>query len=208
MEVASVKKSPRKAKGDGHLRRAEILNAAERIFVEDGYEGATIRKIAEVVGVSSTALYMHFPDKRAILLEICRNAFEGLIDAHRQIRAQPISARDKVRRLLGVYAEFAVAQPNTYTLVNMSRPQEAAGGADDVSQQVGMELYALFMINVRELAAEQRLRYEPDLVGQVLWAAVHGLVSLWITKPWFEWAERERLLDATVGSLLDGMAAR
>ena len=56
-------KSARKPKGDGHLRRAEILRAAERIFVAEGYEGATIRKIADEVGVSSTCLYMHFRDK-------------------------------------------------------------------------------------------------------------------------------------------------
>ena len=56
-------RSARKAKGDGHLRRAEILEAAERIFIAEGYEGATIRKIADEVGVSSTALYMHFQDK-------------------------------------------------------------------------------------------------------------------------------------------------
>ena len=44
-------RSARKAKGDGHLRRVEILEAAERIFVADGYDGATIRKIADEVGV-------------------------------------------------------------------------------------------------------------------------------------------------------------
>ncbi|RZJ79161.1 MAG: TetR/AcrR family transcriptional regulator, partial [Brevundimonas sp.] len=55
-------RSARKPKGEGHSRRAEILAAAERIFVECGYEGATIRKIAEEVGLSSTALYMHFSE--------------------------------------------------------------------------------------------------------------------------------------------------
>ena len=68
---SATRRSARKAKGDGHLRRAEILEAAERIFVAEGYEGATIRKIADEVGVSSTALYMHFQDKSCILLEIC-----------------------------------------------------------------------------------------------------------------------------------------
>ena len=72
------RRSARKAKGDGHLRRAEILEAAERIFVAEGYDGATIRKIADEVGVSSTALYMHFQDKGAILLEIC----EATLKAH------------------------------------------------------------------------------------------------------------------------------
>src|SRR5580704_17835253 len=60
MTLTKPPRSARKAKGDGHLRRAEILQAAELIFVRDGYQGATIRKIAEEVGVSSTALYMHF----------------------------------------------------------------------------------------------------------------------------------------------------
>ena len=63
-------KSPRKPKGSGHLRRSEILDVAQKIFAEEGYEGATVRKIAEKVGVSSTAIYLHFPDKRAMLLEI------------------------------------------------------------------------------------------------------------------------------------------
>lgn len=186
----------------------EILEAAERIFVEDGYEGATIRKIADAVGVSSTALYMHFPDKRAILLEICRSAFEALIDANEEIRDLPTPPREKLRRLLETYAEFAIAHPNAYTLVNMSRPQEAAQGADDASQVVGMELYNLFMVTVRELAATERLRYEPEVVGQMLWAGVHGLVSLWITKPWFDWVDRDRLVAATVDTLIEGALAR
>ena len=45
-------RASRKPKGEGHARRGEILAAAERIFVERGYEGATIRKIAEEVGLS------------------------------------------------------------------------------------------------------------------------------------------------------------
>ena len=79
--VPPSSRSGRKAKGEGHSRRGEILSAAERIFVERGYEGATIRKIADEVGLSSTALYMHFADKGEILQEICRDAFARLIEA-------------------------------------------------------------------------------------------------------------------------------
>ena len=52
----TLPRSQRKPKGEGYARRAEILAVAERIFVEHGYEGATIRKIADEVGLSSTAL--------------------------------------------------------------------------------------------------------------------------------------------------------
>ena len=55
------------------------VESLERIFVREGYHGATIRKIADEVGVSSTALYMHFRDKSEILVEICQDAFAQLI---------------------------------------------------------------------------------------------------------------------------------
>ena len=91
------RRSARKAKGDGHLRRAEILEAEERIFVVHGYEGATIRKIADEVGVSSTALYMHFRDKDQILLEICAGAMHELLECNSQIYVMPIDAVTRVR---------------------------------------------------------------------------------------------------------------
>ncbi len=81
--MPAASRSHRKPKGEGHARRGEILAAAERIFVDHGYEGATIRKIADAVGLSSTALYMHFADKGEILQEICREAFGQLILATR-----------------------------------------------------------------------------------------------------------------------------
>ena len=60
-------------------RRAEILDAAKQLFVEEGYAATTIRRIAAKLGISSTALYVYFPDKDAILVEICDATFAGLI---------------------------------------------------------------------------------------------------------------------------------
>ena len=119
-------KSARKPKGDGHLRRAEILSAAERIFVADGYEGATIRKIADEVGVSSTCLYMHFRDKDQILLEICTRALEELLAGHTEIAARPIDAVERVRMMLTAYIDFALKHPNAYRLVFCSSPLAAS----------------------------------------------------------------------------------
>src|ERR1700749_1130693 len=98
--ATAPRKTARKAKGDGHLRRAEILEAAERIFVAQGYEGATIRKIAEEVGLSSTALYMHFEDKAAILGEICDASLKLLLERNREIAARPLEAPRRVRDML------------------------------------------------------------------------------------------------------------
>src|SRR5439155_13347384 len=97
LEGPIQRKSERKAKGSGHLRRGEILDAAERIFVAEGYEGATMRKIAEEVGVSSTALYMHFHDKARIMGEICKRTLEELLARNRELAAAPLDPTAPVR---------------------------------------------------------------------------------------------------------------
>src|SRR3954467_632618 len=71
--------SSRKARGFGFERRAEILAAAERVFVNHGYAGSTVRRIAEEVGVSPTALYMHFTDKHSMLMELGAGALDRMI---------------------------------------------------------------------------------------------------------------------------------
>ena len=196
-------RSQRKPKGEGHARRAEILAAAERIFVEHGYEVATIRKIADEVGLSSTALYMHFADKGEILQEICRQAFAALLELNRAVMAEPGGPEQRLRRMMQAYIDFGFANPNAYRLVYMTRPVELQHGALSAAQELGASLYRTFEQVVEDAEAEGRLRGDARTTAQALWAGCHGVVSLVITKPYFDWVERERL----VSTLLDGLFA-
>jgi AcrR family transcriptional regulator len=201
-------KSARKAKGDGHLRRAEILRAAERIFVAEGYEGATIRKIADEVGVSSTCLYMHFRDKDQILLEICTAAMEELLALHSEILAQPIDSVERVRMLLTAYVEFALANPNAYRLVFCASPLATSDQKQQVTHELGAQCFERFSGAVREIAASGRLRTgDPRTVHQALWAACHGLVALMITKPNVDWAPAGEITRVMIDGLLFGLIA-
>ena len=206
VSVAELKpiRSARKPKGEGLARRGEILEAAQRIFVECGYEGATIRKIADEVGVSSTALYMHFRDKSEILHEICQTAFQQLLAVDLAIIDRPIPAGEKVRQILQAYMAFAFENPNAYRLVFMTRPQEAEE-AQDVAQRLGRDVYDRFEACVNQLADEGRLKTEPKIAAQALWAGCHGIVALVITKPYFDWAPREGLSQAMLDALFEGL---
>jgi AcrR family transcriptional regulator len=66
------------SQGQAATWREEILPAAKRLFMEEGFERMTMRRIAAVVGTSSTALYVYFTNKgailRAIALPACREA--------------------------------------------------------------------------------------------------------------------------------------
>lgn len=201
-------RSARKPKGEGHSRRAEILEAAERIFVEHGYEGATIRKIADEVGLSSTALYMHFADKGEILLQICRDAFDMLLASVRELAALDAPPEVRLRRMIEAYIDFGFAQPNAYRLIYLTRPLEARDGAQSAAQELGGELFAAFEEVVRETVEAGRMSGDASTTAQAIWASGHGVVSLMITKPYFPWAERERLIGVLLDALFAGMQRR
>ena len=205
--AAPPRRSARKAKGDGHLRRAEILEAAERIFVAEGYEGATIRKIADEVGVSSTALYMHFQDKGCILLEICERTLELLYERNSEIAAKPLDPVVRVRMMLDAYMRWGIEHPNADQLVYSGRPAPAGAWPED-TRDLSTQCYDSFCGVVREIGAAGRLRAGTvDSAAQALWMSCHGVVALMASRPNFGWADRDELIAVTLEGLLNGLVA-
>lgn len=199
-------KSARKPKGDGHLRRGEILAAAEKIFIAEGYSGATIRKIADAVGVSSTALYMHFRDKDQILLEISNDAIERLLELNTQIAAQPIDPVSRVRVMLEAYMKFALDNPNTYQLVFCSTGEHVSSDKSADVMALGDRCFEKFSEPVHQIAAQGRLRSGSAVeAAEVLWSGCHGLVSLLITKPSRGWSDPDHLMKVMLDGLLYGL---
>lgn len=202
---APATRSNRKPKGEGHERRAEILAAAERIFVDQGYDGATIRKIAEAVGLSSTALYMHFSDKSEILYEICRNVFTTLKARQDAVIQRPAAFETRVRMVLESYVAFGLGNPNAYRLVYLTRPGEAENGAQSAAIDLGRDVLRDFENFIQSGAAEGRLKMEPRVAAQTLWAGVHGVTSLLITKPYLDWEPPQALTGAMLDCLIGGL---
>ena len=204
--ITTPRKSARKAKGDGHLRRAEILEAAERIFVANGYEGATIRKIADEVGVSSTALYMHFQDKGCILLEICERTLRLLYERNSEIAAKPLDPVVRVQMMLEAYMRWGMEHPNAYELVYSGRPQVPADPWPEDTNNLSTQCYEVFRNVVREIAAAGRLRVgTAESAAQSLWMSCHGVVALLASRPAFAWADRDELVTVTLDGLLNGL---
>jgi AcrR family transcriptional regulator len=150
---------------------------------------------------------MHFSDKGEILQEICRQAFEQLLSATRRITGQiETSPQERLRDLLTAYAEFGFSHPNAYRLIYLTRPVEARDGAETAAQQLGAELFQLFVSLLAEVQAAGSLRNkDARQAATVIWAGVHGIVSLIITKPYFDWGEREALPPLMIDALIAGL---
>ena len=200
------RRSARKAKGDGHQRRGEILEAAGRVFLVHGHHGATMRRIGEAAGLSTTALYKHFPDKDAILREICQETLGELLGRNVEIAARPLDAADRVLAMLEAYMRWALAHPQAYSLVYVSPTGRGmwSEGTTDLSRRA----YEIYRDVVREIAAAGRLRAgDPDAAAQATWMACHGVVALLIARPGFDWAPTEALIATVLHALAGGLTA-
>jgi AcrR family transcriptional regulator len=183
--------------------RTKILDAARELFASEGYEAVTMRKIAQRIEYSPTAIYLHFKDKEAVLREICDADFGAL--AHRFATIARIAdPRERLVATGNAYADFGLSHPNHYRLMFMT-PHPPLSHQDSAIERGNPEqdAYAFLKGTLAEALAAGRLRPgldDLDLLTQTVWAAIHGVVSLEIAKcndDWVDWrpaAERVRLM--------------
>jgi AcrR family transcriptional regulator len=205
--VGTVERREREKK----VLRTKILDAARELFVAEGYEAVTMRKIAQAIEYSPTAIYLHFRDKKAVINAICDADFLKLAARFRKIAelADPI---ERLRAVGLAYADFAMRHPNHYRLMFMTPhpphlPEESVIEHGNRDQ----DAYAFVLWTAEEAIALGKLRNElddPQLVAQIVWSAVHGWVSLRMTKcnePWVDWRPQKRSIEAVVDVTLRGI---
>ncbi|MGD0768582.1 MAG: TetR/AcrR family transcriptional regulator [Tepidisphaeraceae bacterium] len=199
--------------------RAKILDAARDLFAAEGVEAVSMRKIADAVEYSPTIIYQYFADKDTLLHEICTEDFGALARTFVEIAnvADPIK---RIEQIGLAYGRFGIEHPNHYRLMFMTPFHGKRLNAEELCKKGNPDEdgYAFLKQTVTEAIAAGRFRIgltDADMISQVLWAMVHGIVSLHITKandPWLEWRPFERriqlMIDAVIRGLTEGSEAR
>lgn len=95
--------------------KASVIEAARRVFLEYGYEGATIKAIADVAGVSPGTVLNAAPSKAALLVEILRDEYDAVGDsADRLEAALSGSVADRLTALIQVHVEAQARHPELF----------------------------------------------------------------------------------------------
>ena len=177
----------RASKGEGDKLKPHILDATERLLVETGdEERVSIRAIAEAVGVTPPSIYRHFEDKEELVTAVCERRFASLNAAFESAVAD---VQDPTERLISLgrsYARFALEHPEHYRLLMMTAsprtlPEEAA------TQGPAAFGYLVDAVAACQAAGSIPPNEDPRRVAIVMWSGVHGLASLLITRPHFDW---------------------
>ena len=158
----------------GSLRTA-ILRAARRLHAANGADGVTARALARAVGVSPTAIYLHFRGIDDVLEQLRMDGHERLATYLRG--AGGATATERIRAMGRAYFRFGVEQPEYFDLMFHGAP-----GAARQRDAVHREMFTLLLLRdavVAGIAAgEVRDDVDPMVVTNALWAEVHGVTAL------------------------------
>ena len=192
--------------------RELILDAARELFITEGYEGVSMRKVAERIEYSPTSIYLHFADKDELFRELCHEDFARLAVELNVLAAEP-DVVERIRHIGLAYIQFGTRYPNHYKLMFMT--PHPGGELDDRDQEVKgnpeKDAYAMLKLQVQQGIDEGVFREEytdADLIAQTLWSAVHGVISLQIAKGcdgWVEWVPLESRARIMTDAVLRGL---
>ena len=200
--------STRKPRGQGAARRGEILAAAKRLFLEEGYEHATMRRIAAEIGVSAAALYGYFPDKEAILRAIAEAAFGELLVRLEESQHGKAPPLDRLEAGLRAYIAFGLARPDEYRLTFLAKmidPERRAEACPDGIEDADRS-FAILERGIAELMGAGVFAPGDTLAAaEAAWACLHGTTALLLDQPEHLQTSPDRLVDAAVAMILRGL---
>lgn len=202
--VATTSRRSRSRRGEGDKLRDEILDVTERLLVELGDEAAvSIRAVADAVGRTAPAIYLHFSDKDELIQAVCNRRFEEFHSALETAGAQSDDPLESLRLRGEAYIRFGLDHPQHYKVLMMTaRPQPV----DVTVEAPGMAAFRHLVAAVQRCIDDRVFPGDHDAVkvALTLWSAVHGITALLITLPKFESiAGGPDGVEAVIQTLLD-----
>jgi AcrR family transcriptional regulator len=170
----------RKKREKTEMKR-HILDVALKLFVNEGFEHASIRKIADKIEYSPATIYLYFKDKDEIFFALQSEAFEKFYEVQMSVQ----SIQDPFERLMAHgegYVKFAIENPELYDLMFiMKEPVKRIKSFEQWKS--GSKSYDLLRKNVRECIEDDLIvNKDVEVVSFALWSFVHGISSLKIKR--------------------------
>jgi AcrR family transcriptional regulator len=156
--------------------RDRLCEAAERLFAERGPDAVTMRQLAAELGVSPMTPYRYFEDKDDILAAVRTSGFTRFAEALEMARDSASGARAIGAAVGKAYVDFALSNPHAYKLMfDLNQPHaEKYPGLVAAGQRAQRTMTA----HVEDALKEGLMEGDPQQIGMMFWAAIHGAVIL------------------------------
>jgi AcrR family transcriptional regulator len=163
------------------LGKNHLLEIAEQLFTENGYQAVSIRDIAQAAGVTNAALYYHFPSKEALFDEVLAYHADKLAQRMAQASEGASGTRGKLLAILGEYA-VQVSEPERRSPLFSLRRKPDKVNQEQVKKQHGHMVQRLLapLESTLQTATDQgELQALPDNTSSasLLMGLFHGMLQ-------------------------------
>ena len=185
-----------------------ILDAARDILVHEGYEGLSMRKVAEKIDYSPTAIYLHFEDRDDLVFCVCEELMGGLVRELQAVAERHSDPLVALKKGLRRYVDFGREHPQhyqaTFGIPHGQDPNKDARYMDPST--MSMQAFGFLPRLVAECVKQKKLgKVDVHAASCALWAGIHGITSLLIVMPNFQWQNPDRVVDQLITMLVDGL---
>lgn len=198
---------PRKSEAEEDALRMRVIEVARDLFAHDGYEGVSMRRVAESTGCSAGQLYTLFGGKRDLLRHIWEDAFTDLAAELRRASAK----RDPLQRLRALgdaWCRYWLANPDHYRSIFLIEDRVSEPG-ERYFVETSESLGALDLIAEAVSESMETKQLAPDdeaLVSQLFLCGLQGVVFNLITIPEFPWAAKKQMAMRMITALIGGFS--
>jgi|SRR5579872_6134001 len=156
--------------------RNELCKVATERFARHGYEGVTMRQLAEALRCSPKTPYRYFKDKADILATVRAQAFGRFADALEKAAASEKGPAERGRAVSEAYLAFALKNPHAYRIMfDIDAPvDESHPELGPAARRAARHITS----GAEQMAAAGVIGVDPELFGWSMWAAIHGIVML------------------------------
>ena len=153
--------------------RKRLCEAALRIFVEEGIDSITMRRLAGELGVSAMTPYGYFEDRQQILDEVLAMAYSDFAASQQEALDPWGKPMENLKNLGEAYLRFALEHPLQYSALFLIQKQEPFQTMESQA-----DAFLPLLDTVTQLVDSGELEGDPVLIAHLLWSGRHGLISL------------------------------
>jgi AcrR family transcriptional regulator len=152
-----------------------IIEVATRIFSEKGYNGTSMREIAETLEITKAALYYHFPGKEEIFMACISQSMEQLVEGLENLANKNISIWDKLDILIRGMCDFSNEGPQKFKLFKQISEHHFDTG---FGMKLLQEYYLRQQSAVRSIIAKgvERGELRDDIPVNLIASAIVGMI--------------------------------
>lgn len=157
--------------------KEKILDTAYQLFIEEGYDMVSMRKIAQVIEYSPGTIYLHYRDKTELFYELQQKLFREFSLMLLQELAPVKDPFARFRKMADLTVQFAIEKPETYHIMYLQKePKRSKGGPSIWEIGAQSREFLKSLINECKEAGYFKNR-DTDIVGYCSWACVHGIAT-------------------------------